>query len=169
MKCGGEHPICNRCKARKDVCIYKLWVDLQSISKPRSDHISAPTLSYTQKLESRIVDLEKALQQANQTVTSQSPRNISSSSPHSSVPGAEPGSAFGSAFKGLAVDARGSITHYGATSFFQLPSAPRPVSQDDNTTPVPVQIQTESGKEKLVQNAWEQRALEVLSETPVGI
>lgn len=137
------------------------------VGKFRSDFDSAPTLSYTQKLESRIVDLEKALQQAHQTVTGQSPRNIASSSPHSSVPGGEPGSSYGSAFKGLAVDARGSITHYGATSFFQLPSAPRPVSQDDNSTPAPVQPQSESGKEQLVQNAWEQRALEVLSETPV--
>lgn len=28
VKCGGEQPVCGRCLARNDACVYKLWAPL---------------------------------------------------------------------------------------------------------------------------------------------
>lgn len=30
VKCGGEQPVCSRCLARNDACVYKLWDPLPS-------------------------------------------------------------------------------------------------------------------------------------------
>lgn len=66
-------------------------------------------------------------------------------------------------FRGLKIDDRGGITYHGATSFFHLPSdgnAPR----NDQLSPTD---RDGLRRVRLVTNAWQQRALENLSEIPV--
>lgn len=141
MKCGGERPSCGRCAGRGDDCVYKL----------------SPTLSYTNKLEKRVQELEAALRKAQQTVQ---PPSTGSPVPSVSSPRSGSVDGFGTAFRGLAFDAKGAITYHGSTSFFKLPLQP-----EETNTVLPVN-EISSSKERLVQNAWEQRALEVLAETP---
>ena len=62
-----------------------------------------------------------------------------------------------------ALDDKGGITYHGTTSFFNLPSDRCPAGADcaasaDATT---------RRRERLVSNAWQQRALENLSNSPV--
>lgn len=121
----------------------------------------SPTLSYTNKLEKRVEELEAALKKAQsqpQVHLATSP-GLSTASPHSlNADGNHSG--FGSSFRGLAFDAKGAVTYHGSTSLFQLPSRP------DETSPIVPVNEINLTKGRLVQNAWEQRALEVLAETP---
>ncbi|KAG5998352.1 hypothetical protein E4U54_002216 [Claviceps lovelessii] len=157
VKCGGEQPMCQRCVARKDECIYKL----------------NPTLSYTQRLEERIKELED---QVNSLTRSTLP--IADSSHSSPPPLSNPDAPLliwrhGSDeqsitrnFKSLKVDDKGSITYHGATSFFNLPSdrngsAASVLSHLTSTSDIDSQR-----RERLISNAWHQRAMENLSEIP---
>lgn len=72
-------------------------------------------------------------------------------------------------FGGLKLDDKGCVTYHGATSFFQLPTDTLPVESPvgdlwDSSLPP-----REGGqrRERLVNNAWQQRALETFLETPV--
>lgn len=126
-------------------------------------------MSYTQRLEERIKELEDQL--AN---TAKSPASASASS-HSSPPtaNAHDGPSLGRpnvdeqgisrSFRGLKVDDRGGITYHGTTSFFNLPSDRLPAGSEYlASTDTDVQR-----RERLVNNAWQQRALENLSDIPV--
>ncbi|RDA88325.1 hypothetical protein CP532_5545 [Ophiocordyceps camponoti-leonardi (nom. inval.)] len=143
VKCGGEQPVCQRCAARNDQCIYKL----------------NPTLSYTQRLEERIKELEDQL-----AGLARSPAPTSNSS-QASPPLAEshdsPSPGIARSFRGLKIDDRGSITYHGTTSFFNLPSDRPPAS--DLLAPAETDLRR---RERLVNNAWQQRALENMSEIP---
>ncbi|KFA72321.1 hypothetical protein S40288_02474 [Stachybotrys chartarum IBT 40288] len=150
VKCGGEQPICKRCAARKDDCVYRL----------------NPTLSYTQRLEERIKELEDQL--ANKAPGSHPDSSQSSPlglSPHDILPPARSTpdeKAVNRGFRGLKIDDNGAITYHGATSFFNLPSEHATLSGDPSaSTDSDVQR-----RERLVNNAWQQRALENLSEIP---
>ncbi|KAK5992564.1 Nitrogen assimilation transcription factor nit-4-like protein [Cladobotryum mycophilum] len=159
VKCGGEQPMCQRCAARHDECVYKL----------------NPTLSYTQRLEDRIKELEAQLSRA---ITASSPSQapfIKQESPtfltatHDTSP--KPSHRHNGddsivrSFRGLKIDDKGGITYHGATSFFNLPN--------DRTTAVatvalhtsPADIDCQR-RERLVTNAWQQRALENISGVP---
>ncbi|KAK0391863.1 hypothetical protein NLU13_1362 [Sarocladium strictum] len=142
-----------------------------SIQYPRRDNCSNPTLSYTQRLEERIKELED---QVTVLVTSSASGTASASShsspsvttghdsqSHSRRDIAEQGAAW--SFKGLKVDDKGAITYHGATSFFHLPSERDNFAVEDVNTPVDSDCQR---RERLVSNAWEQRALENLSDIP---
>jgi hypothetical protein len=145
-----------------------------------------PTLSYTQRLENRIKELEDQVARI-----SKSPSSTRASSSHSSPPSfshqdALPAPAAAAAaapryqvdepavarrFRGLKMDDKGAITYHGATSFFHLPTE-RPEPPQRNTSApsggnnfLPL---TEVRRERLVSNAWQQRALENLSEIPVS-
>ncbi|EQK99446.1 Zn(2)-C6 fungal-type DNA-binding domain protein [Ophiocordyceps sinensis CO18] len=151
VKCGGEQPVCQRCAARNDQCIYKL----------------NPTLSYTQRLEERIKELEDQL--AN---SAQSPVFASSSSqPSPPVHDAHDGPSKRSSdqqcisrsFRGLKIDDKGGITYHGTTSFFNLPSDRAPAVVADRLAPTDTDVQR---RERLVNNAWQQRALENMSDIP---
>ncbi|KAI8297563.1 Nitrogen assimilation transcription factor nit-4 [Colletotrichum sp. SAR11_59] len=157
VKCGGEQPTCNRCAARADECVYKL----------------NPTLSYTSRLEQRIKDLEAQLAAAR--VHAPGPSEPSRTSSPSLGPSAgqspmtdphhvesQDEESVSESFKGLKVDDKGGITYHGATSFFQLPSD-RPLGSRDHTSSSEQAIQR---RERLVANAWQQRALENMSEIP---
>lgn len=67
-------------------------------------------------------------------------------------------------FKGLKVDDKGAITYHGSTSFFQLPSDRPSGSRDQQST----SDQAMQRRERLVANAWQQRALENMSDIPVS-
>lgn len=130
VKCAGQHPRCSRCIARNEACIYKL----------------SPTLSYTQKLEARIKELERALPESK---ANQSPSflSVSDQSPQNRV-SAE-----------FELNGRRAITYQSSTSFFEpangyLAAAPA------------LEESFASRRERLVQNAWKQRSLEILAETP---
>ncbi|KAF6829546.1 C6 transcription factor [Colletotrichum musicola] len=160
VKCGGEQPTCNRCAARADECVYKL----------------NPTLSYTSRLEQRIKDLESQLAAARAHVHAPGPSEPSRTSSPSlgpSTAGQSPmtdshhaesqdDESVSESFKGLKVDDRGGITYHGATSFFQLPND-RPLGSRD---PAASSEQAVQRRERLVANAWQQRALENMSEIP---
>lgn len=75
-------------------------------------------------------------------------------------------------FNGLKRDEKGGITYHGATSFFQIPA---PAGGDDSgSLPAGSGSQDVAGgeggerKERLVSNAWQQRAMETFSEMPVS-
>ncbi|KAI6782352.1 Nitrogen assimilation transcription factor nit-like protein [Emericellopsis cladophorae] len=160
VKCGGEQPVCNRCASRRDECVYKL----------------NPTLSYTQRLEQRIKELEDQLAGHHLSGRSRSPISTHPSSSHSSPPSFSshdapsssrvPGDELGvqRRFRGLKVDDKGGVIYQGATSFFHLPNDRTGGGAGNRFLPLTeVDVQR---RERLVTNAWQQRALENLSEIP---
>lgn len=64
---------------------------------------------------------------------------------------------------GLKIDDKGGITYHGATSLFNLPSDPHKHKADSLSS-----IDSDAHRrERLVNNAWHQRAMENLSDIPV--
>lgn len=159
MKCGGEKPSCDRCIARNENCLYNL----------------SPTLSYTQKLEKRVKELEDLISQLQKVpdvsvprgslITDQATTQYDAASRDTTVP------ELSGTFEGLKFDDKGGITYHGATGFFHLP---KPTTSLNHPGNIPWEIsvglnQEGQRKERLVNNAWQQRALENLAETPVSI
>ncbi|KAM3439395.1 hypothetical protein MY4824_002670 [Beauveria thailandica] len=152
VKCGGEQPMCQRCSSRNDECVYKL----------------NPTLSYTQRLEKRIKELEDQLASA-----SRSPPSITASA-HSSPSTASTGlhdgrsppkshpdeQSFSRSFSSLTVDDKGRITYGNGAS-----ANDRPASLHSNGFYTSAELD-QSIRERLVANAMQQRALETFSATP---
>lgn len=137
-----------------------------------------PTLSYTQRLEERIKDLEDQLskaaqqQQSQPPTSSSTPQNASGAQSLSSSVGSYPGGpdageGLTGTFRGLKVDERGVLTYHGATSFFHLPSEYAGQDSDMQNLTHP-DDPLHGRRERLVNNAWQQRALEDLSEIPVS-
>ena len=146
VRCGGEQPYCDRCVARKETCVYKL----------------PPTLSYTQKLESRVEELEYLVSQ----LQIPSPEGIDGpSQPGSPRPRSTKPSG---SFEGLKIDDQGSITYHGATSFFHLPTATLDKTSNITASDKSASLDGERRRQRLVSNAWHQRALETFAETPVS-
>lgn len=120
-------------------------------------------MSYTQRLEERIKELE------DQLAAVKSPPSVAASN-HSS-PGVFNGSSHDRhvdehsitrSFMGLKIDEKGGITYHGATSLFHLPS-----DRDKNKTDSVSSIDSDAHRrERLVTNAWHQRAMENLSDIP---
>ncbi|RAL05437.1 putative C6 transcription factor [Aspergillus ibericus CBS 121593] len=159
VKCNGASPSCSRCAARGEVCVYSL----------------APTLSYTKQLEARVAQLEDALSK----LRNQSPpepvlrKGASPASPGTSS--ASPGirtrikeeeeeneSDLARDFEGLKVEHDGRISFHGPTSLFQLPSGL--LSETSSTSPLAMQL--EGRKERLINNAWRERAFEQMATMP---
>lgn len=65
------------------------------------------------------------------------------------------------------MDDKGGITYHGATSFFQLPGERNPTTPTAANTFLPLTEVDVQRRERLVNNAWQQRALENLSDIPV--
>lgn len=129
-----------------------------------------PTLSYTQRLEERIKELEDQITKSQSQPTSQQgtpSERLPPSSHGSSQPGQEFGEGLAGTFKGLKLDEKGVLTYHGATSFFHLPSE---YGRHDGELPGPPHPEDPlyGKRERLVNNAWQQRALEDLSEIPVS-
>uniref|UniRef100_A0A0D2XB86 Transcription factor domain-containing protein n=1 Tax=Fusarium oxysporum (strain Fo5176) TaxID=660025 RepID=A0A0D2XB86_FUSOF len=67
-------------------------------------------------------------------------------------------------FMGLKIDDKGGITYHGPTSLFNLPSDPHKHKPDSISS-----IDSDAHRrERLVNNAWHQRAMENLSDIPVS-
>jgi hypothetical protein len=142
-----------------------------------------PTLSYTQRLEKRVRELEEQLAEARKEIDKPKPLPPSSVGSPEAPSFTSHGSGHGGSdhgedgligsFMGLKLDDKGVITYHGSTSFFQL--------LDDNATATQSQLKQEaqpfetteepeiSRRERLVSNAWQQRALEDLSAVPVSL
>ena len=157
VKCGGEQPSCARCVARDDTCLYKL----------------SPTLSYTEKLENRVKELEGIVSELQKQLAGPvaSPPITSRLVPleDNLPPGETTDAELPRTFEGLKLDDQGCVTYHGATSFFQLPT-PASLERPSILSGISVRLDDDDRKkERLVNNAWQQRALETLSETPVGL
>ncbi|KAH6645084.1 fungal-specific transcription factor domain-containing protein [Truncatella angustata] len=142
VKCGGEQPICKRCASRGVECGYSL----------------NPTLSYTQRLEKRIVELEKTLSARPDDNGQPSLAPISADNQASNQQNPKQPS---QPLNGLKVDNSGGITYHGPTSFFNLPRNPATTASD-----VSLDEGNAQRRERLVVNAWQERSFENLSSTP---
>ncbi|EKJ69868.1 hypothetical protein FPSE_09955 [Fusarium pseudograminearum CS3096] len=137
---------------------------MSSVKATKKSAFSNPTLSYTQRLEERIKELEEQL------AAIKSPPSIAASN-HSS-PGVWNGHdlnrhpdehAMTRSFMGLKIDDKGGITYHGPTSLFNLPSDPHKHKPDSISS-----IDSDAHRrERLVNNAWHQRAMENLSDIPI--
>ncbi|GKT63896.1 fungal specific transcription factor [Colletotrichum tofieldiae] len=134
---------------------------------------SNPTLSYTSRLEHRIKELEAQLAAARAHAPGPSEPSRTSSPSIGPSAGQSPMTdphhfesqdeeSVSESFKGLKVDDKGAITYHGSTSFFQLPGD-RPSGSRDHQSTSDHAMQR---RERLVANAWQQRALENMSDIP---
>ncbi|KAL2853386.1 C6 transcription factor [Aspergillus pseudoustus] len=157
VKCNGASPSCSRCVARGTPCVYSL----------------APTLSYTKQLEARVAELEDALaklrnQQPTDT-TEGTPSSVASTEASSNPKASsrkdeEIGQDLNLArdFEGLNVEHDGRISFHGPTSLFQLPSgALNPAASSSQLAG-----QVGERKERLIKNAWRERAIEQMATMP---
>jgi hypothetical protein len=144
---------------------------MRDLAFPNSDCQARrnPTLSYTQRLEERIKELEDQIAaktpSSHPTSAHSSPLMLSPNdlpAPARSTPDDKAVSNRG--FRGFKIDDNGAITYHGATSFFQLPGETA-MAGEDQSTATDTNVRR---RERLVHNAWQQRALENLSEIPVS-
>lgn len=157
VKCGGERPSCRRCIARNDTCLYKL----------------SPTLTYTERLEDQVKELKSLVARLqNQSSGSAEATSTASRTALQDPPTPGEASKIRGTFEGLKFDDKGAITYHGATSFFQLPTTPTCQEQNPNNSLWEIRSGSDDAglrRDRLVSNAWQQRALETLSETPVSL
>ncbi|KAF5855977.1 hypothetical protein ETB97_008134 [Aspergillus alliaceus] len=159
VKCNGASPSCSRCAARGETCVYSL----------------APTLSYTKQLETRVAQLEDALSKLRSQ--QQSAAEVRKASPPSSTGEGsmspslrmrikeedESSSAdLARDFEGLQVEHDGRISFHGPTSLFQLPSG----ALNEAASTSRLAVQYEARKERLINNAWRERAFEQMATMP---
>ncbi|KAH8698677.1 C6 transcription factor [Talaromyces proteolyticus] len=159
VKCNGASPTCSRCAARGDVCVYSL----------------APTLSYTKTLETRIAELEEKLAKTQEERASDSDKT-SKPSPRGSpaeysssteqTPEQDEGALaleLSSEFEGLTIEQDGRVSFHGPTSLFHLlPSD----TVNETASSSHLTSELEARKERLMNNAWHERAIEQLSGIP---
>ncbi|KAI2924079.1 transcriptional regulator family: Fungal Specific TF [Aspergillus niger] len=158
VKCNGASPSCSRCATRGEVCVYSL----------------APTLSYTKQLEARVAQLEDALSKLR---NQQPPESVSRKGASPASPGessASPGirtrikeedeneQELARDFEGLKVEHDGRISFHGPTSLFQLPSG----LLNETSSKSRLAMQLEGRKERLINNAWRERAFEQMATMP---
>ncbi|KAK8124229.1 hypothetical protein PG999_004147 [Apiospora kogelbergensis] len=124
---------------------------MPQLPQPQSD---APTLSYTERLEQRIKELESEVQALKgshgneaEAQTPETPEDASVSESSGRQPTDQLKQRLSGSYDGLKLDEKGVITYHGATSFFQA-------------------IAGDPAKGGLVNNAWHQRALECFTNIP---
>lgn len=127
-----------------------------------------PTLSYTERLEGKVRELQTLLQQA--TANSNAGERLSSNGGGGDH---DDNSSNGLTASGrwLNTDATGRISLHGPTSIFNTPFAASS-SIDNGTLPetyVADPKRAERRREQLVTNAWVQRAAEAIASDEVGI
>lgn len=119
--------------------------------------LRSPTLSYTQRLEQRIAQLEATLARSRPSVVScnsigeRRATDITSQSGPSRI------------VEDLRVEEDGRLSFHGPTSLFQLPGSIRQQAIDL----IQVDQHIADSKESLVNNAWRERAFEKLADIPV--
>jgi len=122
----------------------------------------SPTLSYTQRLENHIAELEAALTAARRTTTNSSIKNApdDQTSTQETIDRVGPPRAV----ENLRVEEDGRISFHGSTSLFQLPGSIRAHAVEH----AQADQEMAAKKESLVNSAWRERAFEKLADTPVG-
>lgn len=154
-----------------------LVVSYKSLGTVADTFCRNPTLSYTQRLEDRIRELEEQLAKTTATTTpppaaTESKSPISAHSSPSPFGGTQPDGrqqvddSISRSFRGLKIDDKGSITYHGTTSFFNLPSDRTSAVTAVDLHPTATDIESQR-RERLVSNAWQQRVLEEHSGIPV--
>lgn len=131
-----------------------------------------PTLSYTQRLEQRIKELEDQVAHYQKSPPSTHPSSSHSSPPSfgshdahaSGIRHSSDDSGVVRRFRGLKMDDHGNTTYHGATSFFHLPSD----RMAGSNSFLPLTDNNVQRRERLVHNAYQQRVLENMSEIPVS-
>lgn len=126
----------------------------------------APTLSYTKQLEARVAQLEDALSKRGEGEEVRKPRSplSAASSPSGPKIKIDPDAEdLPRAFDGLNVENDGRVSFHGPTSLFQLPSGV--VNEAASTSHYAQEL--EGRKERLVNNAWRERAFEQMAAMPV--
>lgn len=143
----------------------------------------APTLSYTKQLETRVAQLEDALSRARSQPSSSEAELRKAGSP-ASTGGSSTSAAGGGGvlhrmkdeenaseqdlaqdFEGLQVENDGRISFHGPTSLFQLPGGAVPEASGASSQ---LAMGIGARKERLINNAWRERAFEQLAAMPVG-
>ncbi|QMW25843.1 hypothetical protein G4B84_001088 [Aspergillus flavus NRRL3357] len=137
----------------------------------------APTLSYTKQLEARVAQLEDALsklrsqqQSAAEVRKASTPsstgegRGSMSPSLRTRIKEEDESSSADLAreFEGLKVEHDGRISFHGPTSLFQLPSG----ALNEAASTSRLAVQHEARKERLINNAWRERAFEQMATMP---
>ena len=121
----------------------------------------SPTLSYTQRLEQRIEQLQAALLEAQKgsvnPAVNETPEDAglaSDSQPSPSPP---------RAVEALRIEADGRLSYHGSTSLFQLPDSTHLHAINKSHAA----HETASDREILKNSAWRERAYERLADIPV--
>jgi hypothetical protein len=120
----------------------------------------SPTLSYTQRLEQKISQLETALAEARK-LSNHSHVNDRSSM-QSSVSDVQPH--LSTTNENSSLKENGSLSFNESISLFQSPSSIRTLAVAGNHADQEIASQ----KQSLVNSAWRERAYERLADTPVG-
>lgn len=122
---------------------------------------SSPSLSYTQQLEQRIVELEAALEGSNITLSGPPLEHVLNISSSRSDVVSHPGPA--RAAESMMVEGDGRVSYPESTSLFQLPGSIRTRHIDQDAADEEMAVK----KQSLVNSAWRERAFEKLADTPV--
>jgi hypothetical protein len=119
-------------------------------------------LSYTQRLEQRVDELERALTKENSIVGETSASSCTNNpSPTLDSP-LSPG--LSSIAESTRVPGKGGVLFPESTSLFQLPGSLQIHALESNQTDQDV----DARRERLVNSAWRERAFEKLADTPVS-
>ncbi|KAK8070207.1 C6 transcription factor [Apiospora phragmitis] len=137
---------------------------------------SAPTLSYTERLEQRIKELENEVQRLKgshgdeaEAQTPKTPEDASVSESSGRQPTDQLKQRLSGSYDGLKVDDKGVITYHGATSFFQAMAgdpSKGPDNEEQDDAGSSRSAQDMDRRQRLVNNAWHQRALECFTNIP---
>ena len=117
------------------------------------------------ELEATIAQLRNPNSQPAQTGREESPQNFAEPpepSPEADKSG-EPEEDLSQDFEGLKVEDDGRISYHGQTSLFHLPGG----GVSESLAPVHLGIGLDARKERLINNAWRERAFEQLACLPV--
>ncbi|PGH26505.1 hypothetical protein AJ80_01819 [Polytolypa hystricis UAMH7299] len=137
----------------------------------RSKSVLTPTLSYTKTLEARISQLEAELtrlrsdtkDEGNSQSQSTDIKQVTSTSiSHHESSDDTTGIDLARDIEGLQVKDDGRISFHGPTSLFQLPSG----LAREESNPAETGLELDGRKERLINNAWRERAFEQLTTIP---
>lgn len=132
-----------------------------SHTKQRLTSASDPTLSYTERLEAKVRELQTLLQQAS------APRSGDDQASSDTLNGSRDISP-SSCSERLTVDDLGRISFHGPTSIFNAPLTSNNNGEDVTLTACAADSErAERRRDQLVTNAWVQRAAEAIAKEEV--